>query len=159
MFFSLLSLLMFLCWKTRASIANQYQWKGVGKTRSCFRIRQSCRSGWMTSDVQVLHPVWRALTACQVLGISCFSCVLRCLVLKACLLCSSAVCWCRKDTCKSAWDTWAADQSPAQGWFNLLCSAVTICSSYLIEENRRGMVFLFLVAHLSEWKIVLRSLI
>lgn len=72
MFFSLLSMLMFLCWKTRASTANQYQWKGVGRTRSCFRIRQSCRSGCMASSLEVLQPVWRTLTACQALEMSSF---------------------------------------------------------------------------------------
>lgn len=129
MFFSLLSLLMFPCWKTRASTANRYQCKGVGRTRSCFRIRQSCSC--MASNVQVLHPEWRTLTACPALGMSCFSCVLRCLVLKACLLCSSAEkmqkrCW---------WNTWVADQSPAQGWLHLPCSAATVCSSYLQKKT------------------------
>lgn len=126
MFFSLLSLLMFLCWKTRASTANRYQCKGVGRTRSCFRIRQSCRSGCMASNVQVLHPEWRnvLLQLCSEM--------LRAEGLFALQLS-------RKDAEKMQkrcwWNMWVADQSPAQGWLHLLCSAATVCSSYLQKKT------------------------
>lgn len=44
--FSLLSLLTLQCWEISASVANPFQWKGVGKTRSCFRIGVTDTVGW-----------------------------------------------------------------------------------------------------------------
>lgn len=57
MLFSLLSLLTLQCWKISASIANPFQWKGVGKTSSCFRIRVTDSGGWAV--------IYKCITLCR----------------------------------------------------------------------------------------------